>query len=516
MMIKKIGRYEIETEIGIGGMGRVYRAIDPDNEHQVAIKMLPPEYLNDLGFRSRFEEESQLVAALDHPAIVPVYEFGEWDGQPYLVMAYLSHGSLADRLTHGPLAVEKVEQIFERIASALDYAHQKGIVHLDLKASNILFDDEEQTYLADFGIALQTENAWQQNMAISGTPAYMSPEQALHESRIDWRTDIYSLGVIVYEMLTASLPFEGDIPMAILFKHIHATPPRLSDVRGDLPAVVDMILQRALAKDPIERFSSAGEFYNQFCSAIQDPASESCPDVALFEEVLDPISSEGRNKDIPAPDADYHRVEIYSDKPKFPPISLPQRSRVQRVLINQWGGRFALAIGLVTWLGVLIGAASVALAKGPALLPAANLQIVYNSSVVAIVNLSEIPVDLTGLTFERLSDPSTVLASFSSQTWARINPKAVRELPQGGCFQLLRANVKDIQLEPGESPAKPSSCEASQGWVVAADQSEHFWISGDEQASFEVRREDQEIHRCKISAGYCQFHLPSRLKNNGD
>lgn len=518
MKLKNIGRYEIEAEIGIGGMGRVYRAIDPDNERWVAVKMLPQEYLNDLGFRSRFQEEARLVAALDHPAIVPVFEFGEWDGQPYLVMAYISHGSLAYRLTHGLLEMDKVERIFERLASALDYAHQKGIVHLDLKASNILFDEEGQSYLADFGVALQTGNTWQQNIAIGGTPAYMSPEQALHESHIDLRTDIYSLGVIVYEMLTGQLPFEGDTPVAILFKHIHATPPRLSEVRGDLPAVVDLILQRAMAKDPLERFSSAGEFYEQFFHALQDTISESFTDGTPVEEILGPISSERSNEVAISSDTDFHRAEIYLDEPKFPPLSLPLRNGARGFSINRWEGRFALVIGLVTWLGVLLGAASVALARGPGLLPAANLQIVYNSSAVAVVNLSETPIDLGGLTFERLSDAGKVMASFSSQTWGRINPQAVRELPQGNCFQLLQVDVKDIQLEPGESPVKPSSCEISQGWIVAADPSEHFWISGDEGASFRVMLENQEIHHCRISRGFCQFYLPSESKNelNGD
>jgi serine/threonine protein kinase len=246
MPVTRIGRYEILGEIGLGGMGKVYQAYDSQNDRQVAIKVLPQQYLTDLGFRARFEREARLIADLEHAAILPVYEFGEQDGQPYLVMQYMPNGSLADRLPRAPLSLEECNQVLGRIAAALDYAHEQGIIHRDLKASNILFDQDDHAYLADFGIALQPEATWQRDLT-SGTPAYMSPEQALRIATIDSRSDVYALGVITYEMLAGELPFDGETPVSILLKHIHDPPPSLVATSPDLPGGLDAVLQRALA-----------------------------------------------------------------------------------------------------------------------------------------------------------------------------------------------------------------------------------------------------------------------------
>jgi serine/threonine-protein kinase len=193
---------------------------------------------------------------LDH-AIVPVYEYGVVQDQPYFVMAFLSHGSLADRLRQGPLAPDQVSWVLARIGGALDYAHREGIVHRDLKASNILFDEDDHAFLTDFGIAVPTASAWERHLA-SGTPATMSPEQALREGTIEARSDIYSLGIITFEMLTGRLPYEGDTPNAILLKQVYEPPPALEAVNPDLPETFNLPLQRALAKDPNDRYPSAG------------------------------------------------------------------------------------------------------------------------------------------------------------------------------------------------------------------------------------------------------------------
>lgn len=204
MSVRQIHGYEILIEIGQGGMSRVYLAFDSEDRRPVAIKMLPSEYQTDLGYRSRFEQEARLIAALEHEAIVPLYEYGVEAGRPYIVMQYMPGGSLADQLLPGALSPEQAGRILSRIASALDYAHSRGIIHRDLKTSNILFDQQGGAYLADFGIAIMAESTWQRNLA-SGTPAYMSPEQALREEAIDIRSDVYSLGIIVFEMLTGRL-----------------------------------------------------------------------------------------------------------------------------------------------------------------------------------------------------------------------------------------------------------------------------------------------------------------------
>ena len=217
---EKIGRYEIKAELGRGGMATVYQAYDPRFEREVAIKVLPREMLHDPQFRTRFEREAKTIAMLEHPSIVPVYDFGEEDGQPYFVMRYMTGGSLSDRLKRGPVPVAEAASLFQRLAPALDEAHIKGIVHRDLKPGNILFDQYGDPYISDFGIAKLAQS--QTNVtgsAIVGTPAYMSPEQAQGET-IDGRSDIYGMGVILFEMLSGRQPYQGDTPMSVVVKHI--------------------------------------------------------------------------------------------------------------------------------------------------------------------------------------------------------------------------------------------------------------------------------------------------------
>ena len=254
MESQKFGRYEIKAEIGRGGMATVYHAYDPRFEREVALKVLPREMLHDPQFRTRFEREAKTIAMLEHPAIVPVYDFGEEDGQPYFVMRYMTGGSLTDRMKNGPMKIEEVARLFECLAPALDEAHTKGIIHRDLKPANILFDQYGDPYISDFGIAKIA--ATQTNVtgsAILGTPAYMSPEQAQGEG-IDGRSDIYSLGVILFELLSGQKPYNGDTPMSVVVKHITDPVPHILDVMPDLPTAVEAVIEKTMAKDREQRF----------------------------------------------------------------------------------------------------------------------------------------------------------------------------------------------------------------------------------------------------------------------
>ncbi len=256
MIPEKIGRYEIKSELGRGGMATVYRAVDPRSEREVAIKVLPREMLHDPQFRTRFEREAKTIAMLEHPAIVPVYDFGEDDGQPYFVMRYMTGGSLSDRLRSGQLTVPETARLFARLAPALDSAHKKGIIHRDLKPANILFDQYGEPYISDFGIAKLTEAQGSvTGSAIVGTPAYMSPEQA-QGNAVDGRSDVYGMGVILFEALAGQQPFSGDTPMSVVVKHITDPVPHILDLKPDLPGGVEKIVEKALAKDPAERFSN--------------------------------------------------------------------------------------------------------------------------------------------------------------------------------------------------------------------------------------------------------------------
>jgi serine/threonine protein kinase len=254
MESQKFGRYEIRAEIGRGGMATVYHAYDPRFEREVALKVLPREMLHDPQFRTRFEREAKTIAMLEHPAIVPVYDFGEETGQPYFVMRYMTGGSLTERMKQGAMTVQDAAHLFERLAPALDEAHAKGIVHRDLKPGNILFDQYGEPYISDFGIAKIA--ATQSNVtgsAIVGTPAYMSPEQAQGEG-IDGRSDIYGLGVILFELLTGQQPYHGDTPMSVVVKHITEPVPHILDVKPDLPPAIEIVIEKAMAKNRDERF----------------------------------------------------------------------------------------------------------------------------------------------------------------------------------------------------------------------------------------------------------------------
>jgi serine/threonine-protein kinase len=258
MLPQNIGRYEIKAELGRGGMATVYRAYDPRFKRDVAIKVLPHEFLHDPQFRTRFEREAETIAALEHPAIVPVHDFGEEDGQPYIVMRLMTGGSLAGRLERGPLPLGEAARIFSCLAPALDKAHAKGIIHRDLKPGNILFDADENPCISDFGIAKLIEaTATFTGTGVVGTPAYISPEQARGEHSIDGRSDIYALGAIVFQMLTGKLPYEADTPMGIAIKHITEPTPHILETRPDLPRGCEDLIQKAMAKNRDERFSTA-------------------------------------------------------------------------------------------------------------------------------------------------------------------------------------------------------------------------------------------------------------------
>jgi hypothetical protein len=250
-------------------MAVVYLATGPFMSREVAIKVLPRQFTFDPQFRARFQREAQVIAKLDHPAIVPVYDFGEHEEQPFIVMRFMKGGSLADRLKeHGPIPIPDAAEILKRIGSALDEAHQKGIVHRDLKPGNILFDDRGDAFVADFGIVKMSEATIQYTgNAIIGTPGYMSPEQARGEEELDGRSDIYSLGAIAYEMLTGKLPYQSDTPMGLVMKHILEPVPNLLAARPDLPSNTATVISRAMAKEPNERF--------QTCTDIASALSES-------------------------------------------------------------------------------------------------------------------------------------------------------------------------------------------------------------------------------------------------
>jgi serine/threonine protein kinase len=261
MSEEKFGRYLIKGELGRGGMATVFHAYDPRFERDVAIKVLPREFLHDPQFRVRFEREAKTIALIEHPAIVPVYDFGEEEGQPYIVMRYMSGGSLSDRLAQGPLPLDEVTKMFTRLAPALDAAHSKSVIHRDLKPGNILYDQYGNSYLSDFGIAriAQASAMTLTGGAILGTPAYMSPEQVQGGLDLDGRSDIYSMGVLLYQVLSGKTPYNADTAAKLMMMHILEPVPHITDIKDDLPEAFDEIIEKAMAKDPDDRFQTMEE-----------------------------------------------------------------------------------------------------------------------------------------------------------------------------------------------------------------------------------------------------------------
>lgn len=238
-------------------MATVYRAFDPNFNRDVAIKVLPREMMHNLKFLVRFKRELKTIAQLEHPVIVPVYDVGEEDGQPYFVMRYMAGGSLASMIEKGKFSLQDTARIIERIAQALDYAHKKGIIHRDLKPDNILFDAHNNPYISDFGVAKLTDASFSATgaEAMVGTPGYMSPEQA-GKKPLDGRSDVYGLGVLIYQMLTGKQPYEADTPMALIVKHLQEPIPNILEENPDLPPSVDTIIKTAMAKNPEERYAT--------------------------------------------------------------------------------------------------------------------------------------------------------------------------------------------------------------------------------------------------------------------
>jgi len=247
-----LGPYRIISQIGQGGMATVYKAYQPSMDRNVAVKVLPGQLAESKEFTQRFQQEARIIARLEHAHILPVFDYGESDGITYFVMRYLEAGTLKNKMEAGPLSLTEIDQIFTQLASALSYAHSHGVIHRDLKPANALIDSQGNLFLTDFGIAKLLADAsprLTQTDAIMGTPAYISPEQAQAQT-VDQRSDIYSLGIILYEMVTGRVPFVADTPLAVILKHVSNPLPLPSSIKPDIPEAIEKVLLKALAKNP--------------------------------------------------------------------------------------------------------------------------------------------------------------------------------------------------------------------------------------------------------------------------
>jgi len=266
-----LGVYRIISKVGQGGMATVYKAYQPSMDRNVAIKVLPGQLAESPEFAARFQQEARFIARLEHPHILPVFDYGEDNGITYFVMRYLDAGSLKDKMAAGPLSLTEIDRIFTQLADALGYAHGRGIIHRDLKPANALIDSDGNLFLTDFGIAKLLESAsprLTQTDAIMGTPAYISPEQAQAQP-VNQRSDIYSLGIILYELVTGRVPYVADTPLAVILKHLSDPLPLPSVIKPDIPDAIEQVILKALAKNPEDRFGTTGEFVTAWKRALQ-------------------------------------------------------------------------------------------------------------------------------------------------------------------------------------------------------------------------------------------------------
>lgn len=269
MIGEQIGEYRIVSVIAQGGMATVYKAYQPSFERFVAIKVLPPQSSEDPTFLKRFRHEARVIAQLEHRAILPVYAYGEHNGMPYLVMRLMEGGSLRRKLFYERIDLPTAARIIEQVAEALDYAHVQGVVHRDLKPSNILLDEVGNAYLTDFGIAKIMGAATHiTGEGVVGTPTYMSPEQCRGQE-VTPASDIYALGVILFEIVTGTPPFDADTPLGVMYKHVREAVPSVCERDPTLPPDLDRVIRRAMAKLPQERYPTAMALAADFRKVVE-------------------------------------------------------------------------------------------------------------------------------------------------------------------------------------------------------------------------------------------------------
>ena len=254
------GRYELEKLVGSGGMSNVFRAHDRLLERTVALKILHEQYTRDEDYVERFRREARAVAQLAHPNIVTVIDRGEQEGRQFIVFEYIDGENLKELSNRGPLEVREAIGLVLQVGRALSFAHERGLVHRDVKPQNVLLNEDGQAKVTDFGIARSLDvHGVTQTGTVLGTSDYIAPEQARGQ-KVDPKTDIYSLGVVLYELLSGEVPFSGDNFVAVAMRHVNEPAPSVLDRRPDCPARLDLAIQRAMSKEPEDRFDSMDAF----------------------------------------------------------------------------------------------------------------------------------------------------------------------------------------------------------------------------------------------------------------
>jgi serine/threonine protein kinase len=339
---KQFGSYQIVAPLGEGGMAAVYKAYQPAMERFVALKVLPRHMSASEEFTARFRREARLVAQLQHPHILPVFDYGESDGYPYIVMPFIVSGTLADIWRKQRVSLPEARRIISQIGDALSYAHGRGMIHRDIKPSNILIDERGNCLLTDFGLArmVETGEKLTTSGAIMGTPAYMSPEQGTG-SGVDQRSDIYSLGIILYEMVTGRVPYTAETPIAVVFKHIQDPLPSARNFNPNVSEALELVLLKCLAKNPEERYQTA----DAFVQAVQRVISENPAADKTLSQKMVPILSEAQEQ------ADTDEREAIAEKQSISEGQIAKPMR--RFPIWAWAGAGIIGVAVIVTLVML-------------------------------------------------------------------------------------------------------------------------------------------------------------------
>lgn len=387
----RLGQYEVQDFIGQGAMGLVYRAYHPQLERTGAVKVMQA-ISPDADTVARFRHEAQAIAQMRHPNIVNVYDFGEFEGTPYMVVEYVPGGSLASRMSQGTLDRQAALRYLRGIAAGLDYAHRRGIVHRDVKPANVLLSDDDTPVLADFGLAKLMQGSSVKSMTgvTTGTPAYMAPEQVTG-SRVGPPADRYSLATIGYEMLTGVIPFDGEALMELLYAQVHREPVAPSMRNPSLNAAVDAVVLKGLAKDPEARWESSTAFVDALERALAGTPVPALAQTVVMSPVAPTVPSRRPAvvQTVAEPMAAEPEQELASMATAFPspPQVAPPKPGRRRVVIA------LIALALVLLLGIG-GVIAWSLNNGPATVSVTPGTVVAGDSVV--VSASHVPPNTQG------------------------------------------------------------------------------------------------------------------------
>src|SRR5437763_820666 len=323
----RLGRYIIQERLGRGGMSEVYLAYDERMHRNVAIKVVSSSYAD---YMERFQREAEAIGRLDHAHILPAYDYGEQEPWHFMVMPYIEYGTLRDRLLEGPLSLEEAGIILEQVAGALQFAHDQGIIHRDIKPSNILLRDDHYAYLSDFGLAKSVEggSTITQTGNLLGTPEYMAPE--LSEGPATTSSDLYALGILLYQMVAGQVPFGGETPIAVYWKQIRDEPTPPSQINPAIPRSIEQVILRALEKQPGRRYQTANELAQAYINALTFP--DQVEEETIPSSLYDMTPLEAAQKRAALPSTPVHTPAqqdrlVLPNSPAAAPSAVPSQRR---------------------------------------------------------------------------------------------------------------------------------------------------------------------------------------------